>query len=84
MKASHLLHVLIGLGHFCKVIIRPSGVYVMLPQEREGLQDCGLSLTVTVKENKTNDIISLNSHHFSLTQTHKPGHLFFLIRSKLQ
>lgn len=46
-EEENLLHVLICLGHFCKVVIGPLGGDAVLVQQRQRCQDGRLSLTVT-------------------------------------
>lgn len=57
-QPAYLLHLLIGLGHLCKVILGPLGGYAMLGEERHGLENCSLSLTVAMSwQNIYNGVI---------------------------
>lgn len=51
-RERNLLHVLVRLGHFCKVVIRPLGGDAVFVQQRQRCKDGCLSLTVAERQER--------------------------------
>lgn len=69
-KKTHLLHVLICLGHFCKVVIRPLGGDAVFTQQRQRCEDGRLSLTVA--ESQQTEMVSI---HIRYETPCRPNHI---------